>query len=220
MGRTVAYNRAEPMRIGVLLAGCGLLDGSDVHETVFLLEALEAAGERPVLLAPDLALARTVDHLTGDAVDGVERRVLGESARLARGRLRPLGEVDPSELLALIVPGGYGPAINFATGFATPGVERRLDAGVRAFLTHFLEAAKPIGLIGLGELPVALLLGEAVDAPRPPSDPAAIAVDPRRPILRTPGCAGFTRLADVRRGIESLVRAILERLDAPAAARG
>jgi enhancing lycopene biosynthesis protein 2 len=216
----LAYNRGDPMRIGVLLAGCGLYDGSDVHETVFLLEALEAAGERPVLMAPDLPLARTVDHLTGDAVDGEERRVWRESARLARGRVRSLAEVDPGELLALIIPGGYGPALNFATGFATPDIERRLHPEVRAFLMHFVEAGKPIGLIGLGELPVALALGEPATAPETPVDPAAIAVDPRRPILRTPGFAAFTRLVDVRRGVESLVREILDRLDAPAVTRG
>jgi enhancing lycopene biosynthesis protein 2 len=208
------------MRIGVLLAGCGLYDGSDVHETVFLLEALEAAGERPVLVAPDLPLARTVDHLTGDAVDGDARRVWRESARVARARVRPLAEVDPAELLALIIPGGYGPALNFATGFATPGAARRLDPGVRAFLLHFVEAGKPIGLIGLGELPVLLALGEPASAPALPADPATIAVDPRRPILRTPGFAAFTRLGDVRRGVESLVRQIVDRLDAPAVTRG
>jgi len=217
---TVAYNRGDPMRIGVLLAGCGLYDGSDIHETVFLLEALEAAGERPTLVAPDRPLARTVDHLTGDAVDGESRRVWVESARLARAPVRPLAEVDPAELLALIIPGGYGPAVNFATGFATPGAERRLHPEVRAFLMHFVDTGKPMGLIGLGELPVALALGEPASAPATPADPAAIAVDPRRPILRTPGFTAFTRLGDVRRGVESLVREILERLDAPAATRG
>ena len=215
-----AYNPGVPMRVGVLLAGCGLYDGSDVHETVFLLEALEAAGERPVLVAPDLPQARTVDHLTGDAAEGDARRVWRESARLARGRVRPLGEVDPAELLALIVPGGYGPAINFASGFATPGAERRLLPEVRAFLLHFLESGKPVGLIGLGELPVCQALGEEAVPPALPADPATLTIDPRRPILRTPGFAAFTRLGDVRRGVEALVRAVLDRLDGAAPAGG
>ncbi|HKQ96682.1 MAG TPA: hypothetical protein VJV75_02285 [Candidatus Polarisedimenticolia bacterium] len=206
------------MRIGVLLAGCGLYDGSDIHETVLLLDALERAGERPVLLAPDLPQARTVDHLTGDTIPGEERRVWGESARLARARVRPLAEVDPGELLALIVPGGYGPAVNFGTGFAMPGVPRRLVPEVRSFLLHFVEAGKPLGLIGLGELPVCLALEEEAAPPEAPADPATLRVDARRAILRTPGFAAFTRLGDVRQGIDSLVRAILERLDGAAGA--
>ena len=215
-----AYNRGLTMRIGVLLAGCGIYDGSDIHETVFLLEALEAAGERPVLVAPDRPQARTVDHLTGDAVEGETRNVWRESGRLARGRVRALGEVDPAELLALVVPGGYGPAVNLATGFATPGVARRLHPEVDGFLRHFLDTGKPIGLIGLGEMPVCQALGEEAVPAAPPADPARIVIDPRRPILRTPGCAGFTRLPDVRCGIESLVRALLDRLDAPGRAGG
>lgn len=208
------------MRIGVLLAGCGLYDGSDIHETVLLLEALEAAGERPVLLAPDRPQARTVDHLTGDTVDGETRQVWRESARLARGRVQRLAEVDPAQLLALVVPGGYGPAINFATGFATPGDERRLLPEVREFLMHFVETGKPLGLIGLGELPMSLALGEEAVPPATPADPATLTVDPRRQILKTPGFAAFTRLGDVRRGIDSLVQALVERLDAPARPRG
>jgi enhancing lycopene biosynthesis protein 2 len=201
------------MRIGVLLAGCGLYDGSDVHETVLVLEALEAAGERPLIVAPDVPLARTVDHLTGEAVDGESRGVLRESARLARGAVRALSEARATELEALIVPGGYGPAVNLASGFAVPGAVRALLPEVESFLRHFIEAGKPIGLIGLGELPVRRLLGESADPPAPPRDPRALRIDPNRPILHTPGFAGFTRIADVRAGIGALVEAILARLE-------
>jgi enhancing lycopene biosynthesis protein 2 len=210
------------MRIGILLAGCGLYDGSDVHETVIVLEALEAAGERPLIVAPDVPLARTVDHLTGDAVDGESRGVLRESARLARGAVRALSAVRATEIEALIVPGGYGPAVNLATGFAVPGAVRTLLPEVASFLRHFVEAGKPIGLIGLGELPVRRLLGEAADPPATPRDPRALRVDPDRPILYTPGFAGFTRIADVRAGIEALVEAVLARLEGavPSVVRG
>src|SRR5262245_42077942 len=128
------------MRIGVLLAGCGLYDGSDIHETVLLLEALEARGERPLLVAPDAPQTRIVDHLTGEGVAGEPRGMLRESARLARGALRALGEVRPEDLEALVVPGGYGPAVNLGTGFATPGVVRTLLPEVEAFLRHFIES--------------------------------------------------------------------------------
>src|SRR5580765_6809853 len=79
-GEGPAYNgsRETVMRIGVLLGGCGLYDGSDVIETVLVLQALDAAGERPLLLAPDRTQTRTIDHRTGEVMPGVQRNVLCE----------------------------------------------------------------------------------------------------------------------------------------------
>jgi enhancing lycopene biosynthesis protein 2 len=114
------------MRIGVLLGGCGHYDGTDACEAVLTLLALEAAGEKPVLIAPAIAQQRTVDHLSGDAVEGESRDVLRESARLFRGRMHALADVRAGDLEALIIPGGYGPVVNFATGFAQPGQGRAL----------------------------------------------------------------------------------------------
>jgi enhancing lycopene biosynthesis protein 2 len=205
------------MRIGVLLAGCGLYDGSDIHETVFLLEALEARGERPLVLAPDAPQMRVVDHLSGETMPGEPRGMLRESARLARGAVRALGEVRPEDLEALVLPGGYGPAVNLATGFATPGVVRSLLPEVEAFLRHFIEGGKPVGLIGLGELPVRRLLGQTPEPPAP-ADPRRVSVDPQYNLMLVAGSAGSTRLQEVRAGIEALVDALLEQL-AQAAAR-
>lgn len=197
------------MRIGVLLGGCGLYDGSDVFETVLVIQALEAAGERALLLAPDRMQTRTIDHRTGDTMPGEERNVLRESARLGRGRVQDLAEVPPDDLEALIVPGGYGPAINLGGGFAETGAQRGLDPGVERFLRACLEAGKPIGLVGLGEIPIRLLLGQEVDAPASPANPAALRVDDRHRLVFTPGFATFTRIADVRAGIDAMVERVL-----------
>ncbi len=201
------------MRIGVLLGGCGMYDGSDIHETVFTLLALEAAREKPIMLAPDILQDRTVDHLTGDEMAGEQRRVLRESARLARGSVHPLSGQRPGDLEALIVPGGYGPVVNFATGFARVGEALRLVPEVKEFLGHFLEARKPIGLVGLGEVPVRTLLGQEVEIPAPRSDPRQISVDRERAIVHTPGFVLFTRLQDVRLGIETMVAEVLRLME-------
>jgi enhancing lycopene biosynthesis protein 2 len=199
-----------------------MYDGSDIHETVFTLLALEAAREKPILLAPDVVQDRTVDHLTGDEVEGERRGVLRESARLARGSVHPLSGQRPSDLEALIIPGGYGPVVNFSTGFARVGETRRLVPEVQAFLSHFLAARKPIGLVGLGEVPVRGLLGQEVEIPAPQSDPRQITVDRERAIVHTPGFVLFTRLEDVWLGIETMVAEVLRlmeeriRRDAPA----
>lgn len=199
------------MSIGVLLGGCGHYDGTDVHEAVFLLLALEAAGERPVLIAPDRLQERTVEHLGGDEVRE-ERNVLRESARLARRAIRSLSEARPDELEALIIPGGYGPVVNFSTGFARLGERRALHPEIASFLQHFLEARKPIGCISLGEIPVRELLGDPIDVPAPPAGPAALAIDQERGIVHTPGFTAFSRLADVRAGVEAMVAEVLRRV--------
>ena len=201
------------MRIGVLLGGCGMYDGSDIHETVLLLLALEEAGERPVLIAPARPQERTVDHLSGEESEGERRDVLRESARLARGRVRTLAEVRPDDLEALIIPGGYGPVVNFSTGFAQVGAARRVVPEVAAFLRHFIEAGKPLGLISLGEIPVRTLLGEEIDLQAPPADPGVLRVDSARRIVHTPGFTAFPRLTEVRVGIEALVREILQLIE-------
>jgi enhancing lycopene biosynthesis protein 2 len=203
------------MRIGVLLGGCGLYDGSDVFETILVLQALEAAGEKALLMAPDRMQTRTIDHRTGEVMPGEERNVLRESARLARGRVQDLAEVSAADLEALIVPGGYGPAVNLGGGFAETGMARGLDPAVERLLRDFLDARKPIGLVGLGEIPVRLLLGQEVEAPAPPADPAALRVDDRHRLVFTPGFAAFTRFADVRAGIEAMIERVLTLLESP-----
>jgi len=198
------------MRIGVLLGGCGFYDGTDVNEAVLTLLALEQAGEKPVLLAPDIAHGRVVDHLTGEAVESERRGVLRESARLGHGRVQALGGYRPEDLEALIIPGGYGPVVNFSTGFAQRGSRLALVPEVEAFLRHFLETGKPLGLISLGEVPVRLLLGEEMEMSTPPSDPRQLRRDPQRPtIIRTPGSSVHTRLTDLQAGVEALVGEIV-----------
>ena len=202
------------MRIGVLLAGCGHYDGTDVHEAVLILQALEAAGEKPVLLAPRRPQERVVDHLSGDEAGGETRDVIRESARLARGPVRALSEWRPDLLEALIIPGGYGPVVNFSGGFARPGQKRTLLPEIADYVRHFLDAGKPIGLVSLGEIPVRTLLGQPIEAPPPPPDPSALVIDQERRIVYTPGFAAFNRIQDVRAGIEAMVEELLRLMEA------
>ena len=207
------------MRIGVLLGGCGLYDGSDVHETVLTLLALELAGEKPLLTAPDRPQERTVDHLTGDEVPEERRGMLRESARLSRTPVRALGDVRPEELESLIIPGGYGPVVNFTTGFARRGRPHEIVPEVGRFIGHFLEAGKPIGMVGLGEVPVRMVLGQELDMPGPTDRPSRLIVDPDRPVIHTPGFAGSTRFADVKAGIEAMVAEVIRLMDEGARGR-
>jgi len=197
------------MRIGVLLGGCGRYDGTDVYEAVLTVLALETAGEKPLLLAPAIPQDRTVDHLSGDEVEGETRDVLRESARLALGTIRSLAECRPLELEALIIPGGYGPVVNLSSGYARLGEPRRIVPVVADFIRHFLEAGKPIGLVSLGEVPVRTILGQEIEPAPAMSSPGAVAVERERRIVHTPGFSSYTRLRDVQAGIDAMVREVL-----------
>ncbi len=203
------------MRIGVLLAGSGLYDGSDVQETTFVLLALEEAGEKPLLLAPDIAQDRIVDHLTCEEVTDERRNVMRESARQARGGIHAMESYRPEDLEALIIPGGYGPVVNLSSGFARPGEPRRILSAVRGFIGHFIDERKPIGLVSLGEVPVRTLLGQELEIAPPPHDPEKPIVDEARRIVHTPGFSVFNRMQDVRRGIVAMVAEVLRLMALP-----
>src|SRR5262249_33800334 len=53
-------------RVGVILAGCGHRDGSDVGEATIALLTLDRMGAEVVCAAPDQPQAVVANHLTGD----------------------------------------------------------------------------------------------------------------------------------------------------------
>jgi enhancing lycopene biosynthesis protein 2 len=207
------------MRVGVLLGGCGHYDGTDVGETVLTLLALEEEGEKPALFAPRRDQDRTIDHLTSDATAGEPRDMLRESARLWRGRVLGLDQVKPDHLEALIIPGGYGPVVNFSTGFARAGERRALLPEIETLVRHCLEQRKPIGCISLGEVPVLTVLGREIVMQPPPASPDLIRVDRDHLFLHTPGFSAWDRLRDVQSGVRALVRRVLELMAERAADR-
>ena len=110
-----------PARVGVVLSGCGFKDGAEIHESVLALLALDRAGCEIRCFAPDVDQAVVVDHATGDRTSET-RNVLTEAARIARGEIRDLNEARAADLDALVLPGGFGAAMNLCD-FATKGAE-------------------------------------------------------------------------------------------------
>ena len=95
-------------RVGLVLTGCGRLDGSDVAETMMALLVIERAGAVAVCAAPDVDLPAVVDHATGERTRAT-RKARVEAARLAGASILPLGELGPDVVDALVIPGGNGP---------------------------------------------------------------------------------------------------------------
>ncbi len=80
-------------KVGVVLSGCGVFDGSEIHEAVLTLLALDRRGAEIVCMAPNAEMAHVVDHLRGDVSAGEKRNALVESARIARGAIRDISGV-------------------------------------------------------------------------------------------------------------------------------
>ena len=131
-------------RIGVVLSGCGVYDGSEIHESVLTLLAIDKHGAEAVCMAPDIALDE-VDHLTGTST-GARRNVLVEAARIARGHIVPLSELKVDDIDGAILPGGFGAAQTLCD-FATAGAAYTVHPEVSRFLRAAHQAGKPLGFI-------------------------------------------------------------------------
>lgn len=132
-------------KIGVLLSGCGVYDGSEIHEAVITLLALDEAGAEAVCMAPDMQQHHVINHLTMKETDE-KRNVLVESARIARGNIRDIKDVKVSDIDGLIMPGGFGAAKNLSD-FALKGSSAKVHPEVKRLLEGLIEAKKPIGAI-------------------------------------------------------------------------
>lgn len=145
-------------RVGVLLSGCGYLDGAEIHEATLTMYFLDKAGAKIVCIAPNKPQADVVDHLSSKAASGGARNVLTESARIARGKVRDVAQVSADELEAVVIPGGYGAAKNLCT-FAADGPDCKVDPGVAKLLRDMHSAKKPIGALCIAPALVAKLFG-------------------------------------------------------------
>jgi len=145
------------MRVGVILSGCGFKDGAEIHESVLTLLALDRAGADVQCYAPDRPQASVVNHLTGKEARET-RNVLVESARIARGRVEDVRRAKAADLDALILPGGFGAAMNLCD-FAQRGAECTVDEGVARLVRDVHAQGKPIGAICIAPALIARVLG-------------------------------------------------------------
>lgn len=133
-------------KIGVLLSGCGVYDGSEIHESVMTLFYLEKKEAKIVCMAPDMEQMHVVNHLNGEVSPQESRNVLAESARIARGDIQDITDVDAQQLDALILPGGFGAAKNLSD-FATAGKDCTVNPATKSLVRTIYQTDKPIGAL-------------------------------------------------------------------------
>lgn len=211
-------------KIGVVLSGCGVYDGAEIHEAVITLLAIARNGAEAVCFAPDKTQADVINHLTGEPM-AESRNVLIEAARLARGAIQPLADAQAHRLDALIVPGGFGAAKNLSN-FATQGSACTIDPDLVRLVCDCHAAGKPLGFICIApallptilQTPLRLTIGTDVDTaevieemggehvPCPVED---IVVDDEQKVVTTPAYMLAQRIDEAACGIEKLVARVL-----------
>jgi len=224
---------ARTLKVAVLLAGCGHLDGAEVREAVLTLLALDQHGASFQCMAPNADQFHVINHATGQPVPGATRNILEEASRIARlGQCLDLAAAKVGDYDALVMPGGYGVAKNHCT-FAFKGAEGEVQADVAAFVRGFFDAKKPVGALCIAPALVALILhGRASADLTLGNDPGCatavetlgqhhkitacareIIIDEALKLVTTPAYMfDDARLSDVWVGIERCVAEVLKRV--------
>ncbi len=223
------------MKIGVVLSGCGVMDGAEIHESVLTLLALAKQGVEAVCMAPDMEQVQVINHLTGQETKE-KRNVLVESARIARGKIKDMKTVRAAEIDALILPGGYGAAKNLCS-FAFDGAECKVNPDVSRLVKEVHQAGKPIGAICISPALMAkifegsgmkLTIGnekETADAIRKMGNAHVdcgvreTAVDKPNRMVTTPAYMLAQNVAEAAAGIEKLVGEVIAMAKEPAAVK-
>lgn len=208
--------------VAVILSGCGVYDGSEIHESVLTLLALDKAGIAYQCFAPNVDQHHVINHCNGEEM-AESRNVLVESARIARGEIEDIASAKVEKFDALVFPGGFGAAKNLCK-FAFDGPSAEVQPEVERLVKAFYAANKPLGLICIAPALGALVLGESkiqltigndkdtaagIDATGAvhhdcPVD--EIHIDEEHRIVSTPAYMLGKSISEVSSGIEKLVQ--------------
>jgi enhancing lycopene biosynthesis protein 2 len=215
-------------RVGVVLSGCGVSDGSEIHEAVSILAALDKRAAEIICMAPNIPQAAVINHLT-HRPEGSPRNVLTEAARIARGKARDLAGVRATELDALIFPGGFGVARNLCS-YAADGPHCRVIPELAKLMLEMHEAGKPIGLACIAPVLAAAVFGskgleptvtigtdaetaaaiEAMGGRHQKKGPTEVCIDRANKLVTTPCYMTATGPWEVFQGADRLVEELLK----------
>ena len=151
-------------KVGVVLSGCGVYDGAEIHESVITLLAIDRAGAQAVCMAPSVDQMHVVNHVTGEEATGEKRNVLVESARIARGEIKDISTVKAEDIDALVFPGGFGAAKNLSS-FAVKGENCDVHPEVLRLVKEFAAKQKPQAVLCIAPAMMAKIYE---DAPKKP----------------------------------------------------
>lgn len=146
-------------KFAVILSGCGVYDGAEIHEATLTMLAIAQQGGSYEIFAPNIEQHHVVNHLTGQEMNE-KRNVLVESARIARGKIKDLKDYNPADFDALIMPGGFGAAKNLCN-FAFKGSDCSVNPDVEKAVKSTHTAGKPLGALCIAPVIIAKLIGNS-----------------------------------------------------------
>ena len=212
-------------KIAVVLSGCGVFDGAEIHESVLTLLRLDQQGARYQCFAPDIPQHHVVNHISGEEMSE-SRNVLVESARIARGEIKPLAELEAREFDGIILPGGFGAAKNLCD-FAFKGSELTVEESVSNAVQAFIDQQKPVGLACIAPAMTGKLFGnkarctigndpdtataiEQTGATHIKCPVNEIVVDEAQKLVTTPAYMLATRISEAAEGLFKMVDKVLD----------
>jgi len=210
-------------KILVVLSGSGVFDGTELHEAVISLLSFARAGATTVCAAPNKNQMHVINHATGDVMDE-QRNVLVESARISRGNIEDLADINIDDYDAVFLPGGFGAAKNLCT-FATEGPNCSIDGDVERVLKGFHSANKPIGAVCISPAVVVRAIGGVtvtIGSDAGTADALAAMggshanhsvdechIDTTNKVITAPAYMVDTGIAEVAEGIDAAVQALV-----------
>jgi len=215
-------------KVAVVLAGSGVFDGSEIHESVITLLALDRFGAEVSILAPNIPQMHVINHITGEEMKE-SRNVLIEAARIARGNIKNLANANIEDYDAVIFPGGYGAAKNLSD-FAIKGSDFTVNPIVEKFIINGLNSHKVMGFICIAPVIAAkvcaninlypeITIGTDKETAQAINKIGAhhincqvneIVYDEKNKIVTTPAYMLGQSIKEIAEGIEKLVKKVLE----------
>ena len=212
-------------KIGIVLSGCGVNDGSEIHEAVITMLELDKARAEMIVIAPNIDQLHVINHATGEEMDD-SRNVLIESARISRGNIEDIAGITSKGLDALIFPGGFGVVKNLSD-YAMAGMECSINPDVLRLSREVHNDGKPIGVICIAPAIMAKILAgeteltigfdeqtasdiDAMGAKHVLCPVDEIVVDKEKKVVSTPAYMEAKSIKEAASGIEKLVAEILK----------
>lgn len=213
-------------KFAVVLCGCGPMDGSEIHESVMTLLAIDRNECQYTIFAPDADQYHVMNHYTKEVMPE-KRNMLVEAARIARGDIHPLTELKSTDFDAVVFPGGFGAAKNLFT-YAIKGTKAVVDAEVERVIKDFHASRKPIGALCISPVLMAKVLGnititvgtdektihdvETFGAQHINTQQTEVIADKENMVFTTPCYMLPATIADIADCAENLIETILENI--------
>jgi enhancing lycopene biosynthesis protein 2 len=214
-------------KFAVVLSGCGVFDGAEIHEATLSLLSIAKQGGSYQVFAPDIRQHHVINHLNGEEMQET-RNVLVESARIARGNISDLKDFDPGEFDGLLFPGGFGAAKNLST-WAFEGANSTVLPLVEKAIQGMVGMGKPIGALCISPVILAKVLGavnltigndegtagamESLGATHVHTTHGEVVVDKKHKLVTTPCYMLDATIVQIAEGADNVVKTMLRLME-------